>query len=147
MRSRLQTRKLTGCESVCDQRCRRLGYCLRLSITSAWARSARTSSLCDTKGVVYQGRSEGMNPYKQRFALDTPLRTLAQALEGADVFAGLSAKLMMNWLVMVRSMAPRIRLFLPWRIPKVRSPTEEAGACRDDVIISTGRSDYPNQGE
>ena len=59
--------------------------------TSAWASAARTSLMCDTKGVIYAGRTEGMNEYKARFAADTAARTLAEALVGADVFFGLSS--------------------------------------------------------
>jgi malate dehydrogenase (oxaloacetate-decarboxylating)(NADP+) len=61
--------------------------------------------LCDTKGVVYKGRKDGMNKYKERFAQDTKLRTLAEAMVGADVFAGLSVKGAING-EMIRSMAP-----------------------------------------
>jgi malate dehydrogenase (oxaloacetate-decarboxylating)(NADP+) len=99
--------------------------------------------LCDTKGVVYKGRKEGMNPYKERFAQDTGLRTLAEALVGADVFAGLSVKGAINQ-DMVRSMAPNPVVFALAN-PDPEITYEEAKACRSDVIIATGRSDYPNQ--
>ena len=66
--------------------------------------------LCDTKGVIYKGRTEGMNPYKERFAQDTKLRTLAEAMVGADVFAGLSVKDAITQ-DMVRSMAPNPIVF------------------------------------
>src|SRR5208282_2725828 len=99
--------------------------------------------LCDTKGVVYKGRTAGMNPYKERFAQDTNLRTLAQAMEGADVFLGLSVKGAVT-PDMVRSMAPRPIVFaMANPDPEISYP--DAKACRDDVIIATGRSDYPNQ--
>ena len=99
--------------------------------------------LCDTKGVVYTGRQEGMNPYKERFAQPTALRTLAEAMKGADVFAGLSVKgaITPN---MVRSMAANPIVFAMAN-PDPEITYEDAKACRSDVIIATGRSDYPNQ--
>jgi malate dehydrogenase (oxaloacetate-decarboxylating)(NADP+) len=99
--------------------------------------------LCDTKGVVYTGRKEGMNPYKERFARETKLRTLAEALQGADVFAGLSVKGAIT-RDMVRSMAENPIVFAMAN-PDPEISYEEAKACRSDVIIATGRSDYPNQ--
>ena len=99
--------------------------------------------LCDTKGVIYKGRTQGMNPYKERFAIDTSLRTLAEAMEKADVFLGLSVKGAIT-PDMVRSMAPRPIVFaMANPDPEIGYP--EAKASRDDVIIATGRSDYPNQ--
>jgi malate dehydrogenase (oxaloacetate-decarboxylating)(NADP+) len=99
--------------------------------------------LCDTKGVVYKGRKDGMNKYKERFAQDTPLRTLAEALAGADVFAGLSVKGAIDQN-MVRSMAVDPIVFAMAN-PDPEITYEEAKAARPDVIIATGRSDYPNQ--
>ncbi len=99
--------------------------------------------LCDTKGVIYQGRIEGMNPYKQRFAIETKLRTLAEVMENADVFLGLSVKGAIT-PAMVRSMAARPIVFAMAN-PDPEITYEEAKACRDDVIMATGRSDYPNQ--
>src|ERR1700758_1415688 len=99
--------------------------------------------LCDTKGVVYKGRREGMNKYKERFAQDTTLRTLAEAVVGADVFAGLSVKGAING-DMIRSMAPNPIVFAMAN-PDPEITYEEARASRPDVIIATGRSDYPNQ--
>jgi malate dehydrogenase (oxaloacetate-decarboxylating)(NADP+) len=100
-------------------------------------------TLCDTKGVVYKGRTVGMNPYKERFAKDTNLRTLAEAMNGADVFLGLSVKGAVTQ-DMVRSMAVRPIVFaMANPDPEISYP--EAKACRDDVIMATGRSDYPNQ--
>src|ERR1700722_7543026 len=99
--------------------------------------------LGDTKGVVYRGRKEGMNPYKERFAQPTALRTLAEAMKGADVFAGLSVKgaITPN---MVRSMAANPIVFAMAN-PDPEITYEDAKACRSDVIIATGRSDYPSQ--
>src|SRR5579872_3344787 len=99
--------------------------------------------LCDTKGVVYKGRKEGMNKYKEQFAQETDLRTLAQAMVGADVFAGLSVKGAINGQ-MVCTMAKDPIVFAMAN-PDPEITYEEAKTCRSDVIIATGRSDYPNQ--
>jgi malate dehydrogenase (oxaloacetate-decarboxylating)(NADP+) len=103
----------------------------------------RNILLVDTVGVVYQGRTEKMNPYKQRFAVDTPLRTLEEAIRGADVFVGVSAKdqLTRN---MLRSMTDN-PIVLAMANPDPEITWEEAFAARPDVIMATGRSDYPNQ--
>jgi malate dehydrogenase (oxaloacetate-decarboxylating)(NADP+) len=99
--------------------------------------------LCDTKGVVYEGRTEGMNPYKARFAAKTTARTLAEALRDADVFLGLSGP---NCVTpeMVRLMADRPIIFaMANPVPEISY--EAAKSARPDAIIATGRSDYPNQ--
>ncbi|MBZ5667129.1 MAG: NADP-dependent malic enzyme [Acidobacteriia bacterium] len=100
-------------------------------------------TLCDTKGVIYKGRTQGMNPYKERFAIDTKLRTLAEVMKDADVFLGLSVKGAITQ-DMVRSMAARPIVFAMAN-PDPEITYEEAKASRDDVIMATGRSDYPNQ--
>jgi len=99
--------------------------------------------LADTKGVVYEGRTEGMNPYKARFARKTELRTLAEAVKGADVFAGLSVKGAFTG-EMLKTMADRPIVFAMAN-PDPEITYEEALAARKDVIIATGRSDFPNQ--
>jgi malate dehydrogenase (oxaloacetate-decarboxylating)(NADP+) len=99
--------------------------------------------LCDTKGVIYKGRTAGMNPYKERFAIDTKFRTLAEVMVNADVFLGLSVKGALT-PDMVRSMAARPIVFAMAN-PDPEITYEEAKATRDDVIMATGRSDYPNQ--
>jgi malate dehydrogenase (oxaloacetate-decarboxylating)(NADP+) len=99
--------------------------------------------LCDTKGVVYRGRSEGMNQWKSAHAVATDARTLAQALEGADAFFGLSVKGALT-PAMLRSMAPKPILFAMAN-PDPEIAPDEAKAIRPDCIIATGRSDYPNQ--
>src|SRR5271165_5996926 len=99
-------------------------------------------TLCDTKGVVYKGRAEGMNPYKERFAKDTKLRTLAEAMVGSDMFLGLSVGGVVT-KDMVRSMAPR-PIVIAMANPDPEISYEDARACRADVIMCTGRSDYPN---
>ena len=99
--------------------------------------------MCDTAGVIYEGRTEAMNEYKQQFAVKTDRRTLAEAMVGADVFLGLSVKGVVNQ-DMIRSMAKNPIVFaLANPDPEISYP--EATAARDDVIMATGRSDYPNQ--
>ncbi len=97
----------------------------------------------DTTGVIYRGRSHGMNQWKSAHAVDTEARTLAEALVGADVFIGLSAKGALT-PEMVASMAPNPIIFAMAN-PDPEITPEEARAVRSDVIIATGRSDYPNQ--
>ena len=99
--------------------------------------------LCDTKGVIYQGRKEGMNQWKSAHAVNTKVRTLAQALEGADVFFGLSAKGAVT-KDMVKSMAAKPIIFAMAN-PDPEITAEEVAEVRDDAIMATGRSDYPNQ--
>ncbi len=99
-------------------------------------------TLCDTKGVVYKGRTAGMNPYKERFAQDTKLRTLAEAIVGTDMFLGLSVGGVVTQ-DMVRSMAAR-PIVIAMANPDPEITYEDAKACRDDVIMCTGRADYPN---
>jgi malate dehydrogenase (oxaloacetate-decarboxylating)(NADP+) len=99
--------------------------------------------MCDTKGVIYKGRAEGMNKYKERFAVDTPFRTMEEAAEGADVLFGLSSKGAFT-PEMVRSMANNPIIFAMAN-PDPEITPEDAHAVRGDVLIATGRSDYPNQ--
>ncbi len=99
--------------------------------------------LVDSKGVVHQGRSEGMNRYKEEFASATSARSLAEALEGADVFAGLSSGGLVNQ-DMVRSMAAKPIVFAMAN-PDPEISYDEAKAACPDVIAATGRSDFPNQ--
>ncbi|HEX9815548.1 MAG TPA: malic enzyme-like NAD(P)-binding protein, partial [Candidatus Thermoplasmatota archaeon] len=97
----------------------------------------------DTVGVVHKGRKENMNPYKEAFANDTKARTLADALRGADVFMGLSAPNIVT-PDMVRSMA-RDPIVFALANPDPEINYEDAVGARPDVIMATGRSDYPNQ--
>jgi malate dehydrogenase (oxaloacetate-decarboxylating)(NADP+) len=99
--------------------------------------------LCDTKGVVYRGRTEGMNQWKSAHAVETKARSLADAMVGCDVFLGLSAKGALT-PEMLRSMAPNPIVFAMAN-PDPEIIPEDAKAVRGDVIIATGRSDYPNQ--
>jgi malate dehydrogenase (oxaloacetate-decarboxylating)(NADP+) len=100
-------------------------------------------TLVDTKGIVYEGRTEGMNPYKARFAHKTSLRTLADAVKGADVFVGLSVKGAFTQ-DMLKSMATRPIVFAMAN-PDPEITYEDALAARKDVLMCTGRTDYPNQ--
>ncbi len=100
-------------------------------------------TLCDTKGVVYQGRHEGMNQWKSAHAVATRARTLAEALDGAEAFFGLSVKGALT-KDMVGSMARRPIIFAMAN-PDPEITPEEARAARPNAIIATGRSDYPNQ--
>jgi len=99
--------------------------------------------MCDTTGVIYKGRTKGMNPFKEEFAVETEARTLQEALVGADVFVGLSVA---NTVTqeMVKSMADNPIIFAMAN-PDPEITYEDAIAARPDVIMATGRSDYPNQ--
>ena len=99
--------------------------------------------MCDTKGTVYKGRTAGMNQWKSAHAADTKARTLAEALKGADVFFGLSAKGALT-PEMVASMAANPIIFAMAN-PDPEILPEEVAAIRGDAIMATGRSDYPNQ--
>ncbi|WP_242393971.1 NADP-dependent malic enzyme [Anaeromyxobacter oryzisoli] len=100
-------------------------------------------TMCDTKGVIYKGRAEGMNEFKAEFAADTKARTLAEAAKGADVLLGCSVKGMFTQ-DMIKSMAKDPIVFaLANPDPEISYP--EAKEAREDVIMATGRSDYPNQ--
>ena len=116
---------------ACAEMCRALGA-VREQIT-----------LVDSSGVIYSGRDRGMNAYKQRFARQTRLRTLADALAGADVFIGVSAPNQVS-AAMLRTMA-RAPIVFALSNPDPEIAYEAAVAARPDVIVATGRSDYPNQ--
>ncbi len=100
-------------------------------------------TMVDTKGVIYKGRTEGMNPYKEFFARETDARTLADAVRGADVFTGVSVKGMLT-PEMVKSMAENPIIFAMAN-PDPEITPEEVFAVRSDAVMATGRSDYPNQ--
>lgn len=99
--------------------------------------------LCDSRGVIHKGREAGMNPQKERFAVDTHLRTLEEAIKGADVFVGLSVAGMVT-KAMVKSMAYQPIIFAMAN-PDPEISYEDAIDARKDIIMATGRSDYPNQ--
>ena len=99
--------------------------------------------MCDTKGVIYQGRTEGMNQWKSAHAVPTKSRTLEEAMQGADIVVGLSAKGSIT-PAMVKSMAKKPIIFAMAN-PDPEITPEEVRAIRDDAIVATGRSDYANQ--
>ena len=99
--------------------------------------------VCDTKGVIYQGRTEGMNQWKSAHAIATDLRTLEEAMKGADVFLGVSVKGAVT-PEMVEAMAENPVIFAMAN-PDPEITPEEAHEVRADAIVATGRSDYPNQ--
>ncbi|MBL4614272.1 MAG: NADP-dependent malic enzyme [Magnetovibrio sp.] len=104
---------------------------------------AANTIMCDSKGVIYQGREAGMNQWKSRHAAPTDARTLEEALVGADVFLGLSVKGALS-AKMVEGMADQPIIFAMAN-PDPEILPEDAKAVRPDAIIATGRSDYPNQ--
>ena len=99
--------------------------------------------LCDTKGVIYEGRTDGMNQWKSGYAIKTKARTLAEAMVGADVFFGLSVKGAVTQ-DMVKAMAEKPIIFAMAN-PDPEITAEDVAEVRDDAIMATGRSDYPNQ--
>jgi len=99
--------------------------------------------MCDRAGVIFTGRADDMDPYKARYTNDTKARTVAQALEGADVFVGLSVAGAVTG-DMIAKMAPKPIIFaLANPVPEILP--DEVKAVRSDAIVATGRSDYPNQ--
>ena len=100
-------------------------------------------TLCDSTGVIYKGRKTGMNPYKQEFALSTNKRSLAEALDKADVFIGLSVKNILK-AEMLKAMAKKPIIFAMAN-PDPEILPDLAHQTRPDVIMATGRSDFPNQ--
>ena len=99
--------------------------------------------MCDSKGIIYKGRKERMNPYKEEFAVETEKRTLAEAIEGADLFIGVSKKDVVSQ-EMVKKMAEKPIIFaMANPDPEIRP--EKVFEVRKDAIVATGRSDYPNQ--
>ncbi|MGZ5689431.1 MAG: NADP-dependent malic enzyme [Caldimonas sp.] len=115
--------------------------CLDLAVSLGLKRE--NIFVSDAKGVVYVGRTEGMDPNKARYARDTRARTLAEIIPGADVFLGLSAGNVLS-PAMVKTMA-RDPVILAMANPTPEIMPEEALAVRPDAVIGTGRSDYPNQ--
>ncbi|AZO49344.1 MAG: NADP-dependent malic enzyme [Mesorhizobium sp.] len=114
-----------------------------IELMKAMGFSPENIILCDTKGVVFQGRTEGMNQWKSAHAVKTEARSLAEALDGADVFLGLSAKGALT-TKMVQSMA-RNPIIFAMANPDPEITPEEVAEIRTDAIMATGRSDYPNQ--
>jgi len=114
--------------------------CMRLLIAMGGKKENMT--LVDSKGVIHSGRTD-LNPHKQEFAKETGMRTLADAMRGADVFIGVSGPDLVT-AEMIASMAPRPIAFAMANPDPEISPAD-AHAVRDDLIMATGRSDYPNQ--
>jgi malate dehydrogenase (oxaloacetate-decarboxylating)(NADP+) len=114
-----------------------------IELVKAMGMPHENAILCDTKGVLYQGRTEGMNQWKSAHAVRTKARSLAEAMEGADVFFGLSVKGAVT-KAMVKSMADKPIIFAMAN-PDPEITPEDVRAVRGDAIIATGRSDYPNQ--
>jgi len=114
-----------------------------LELIKAMGLPHENAVLCDTKGVIYQGRKEGMNQWKSAHAVNTKSRSLEDAMAGADVFLGLSVKGAVT-KEMVAAMAPNPIIFAMAN-PDPEITPEEVSAVRDDAIMATGRSDYPNQ--
>ena len=137
----LTGRKLEDVKVVCNGAGAAGIACIEL-LKSMGVKSENVT-LCDTKGVVYRGRTEGMNQWKSAHAVETKARTLADAMQGCDVFLGLSAKGALT-PDMVRSMAASPIIFAMAN-PDPEITPEDAKAVRGDVIVATGRSDYPNQ--
>jgi len=114
-----------------------------VELVKAMGMATENVILCDTKGPIYKGREAGMNQWKSAHATDTPARTLAEAMVGADVFFGLSVKGALDE-DMVKSMAANPIIFAMAN-PEPEITPEEVASIRDDAIMATGRSDYPNQ--
>jgi malate dehydrogenase (oxaloacetate-decarboxylating)(NADP+) len=114
-----------------------------IELLKAMGMRGENAILCDTSGVIYKGRQKGMNQWKSAHATDTPSRTLAEAIEGADVFFGLSVAGALT-PAMVMSMAPKPIIFAMAN-PDPEITPEQVAEIRDDAIMATGRSDYPNQ--
>ncbi len=99
--------------------------------------------MCDSRGVIYKGREQGITPQKEMLAVDTKMRTLAEVMKGADVFVGLSVVGMVT-KEMVKSMADKPIIFAMAN-PDPEISYQDAKSVRSDLIMATGRSDYPNQ--
>ena len=115
--------------------------CIRLMTT--YGVKKENVIVCDTRGTIYKGRTAGMNPQKEEFAVETEARTLGEALNGADVFIGVSAAGALK-AEFLAQMAPSPIIFAMAN-PEPEINPDEAKAVREDAIIATGRSDYPNQ--
>ncbi|MBN9488080.1 MAG: NADP-dependent malic enzyme [Alphaproteobacteria bacterium] len=114
-----------------------------IELVKAMGMPHENAILCDTKGVIYQGRTEGMNQWKSAHAVRTKARSLAEAMKGADVFFGLSVKGAVT-KDMVKSMADKPIIFAMAN-PDPEITPEDVKSVRSDAIMATGRSDYPNQ--
>jgi malate dehydrogenase (oxaloacetate-decarboxylating)(NADP+) len=114
-----------------------------MDLLAAMGMPKKNMVLCDTKGVIYRGRKDGMNQWKSAYAIETKARKLEDALKGADAFFGLSAAGTVT-KDMVKSMAAKPIIFAMAN-PDPEITPEEVAEVRSDAIVATGRSDYPNQ--
>src|SRR6185312_14923630 len=114
-----------------------------LELLKAMGLPSGNAILCDTKGVIWRGRTEGMNQWKSAHAAETTARTLADALKGCDAFLGLSDKGAVTQ-DMVKTMA-KAPIIFAMANPDPEITPEEVKEVRPDAIVATGRSDYPNQ--
>lgn len=137
----LTGRNIADAKLVCNGAGAAAIACIELA--KSMGMPAENILVCDRTGIIYQGREKGMNLWKSALAADTDKRTLAEAMEGADIFYGLSAKGALS-KDMVASMAPKPIIFAMAN-PDPEITPEEVDEVRDDAIMATGRSDYPNQ--
>ena len=137
----LTGRKLEDVKLVCNGAGAAGIACLEL--IKAMGLPHESAILCDSKGVIYKGREEGMNQWKTAHAVDTDARTLEDAVKGADIFFGVSVKGALTQ-DMVMSMADKPIIFAMAN-PDPEITPEEVAEVRSDAIMATGRSDYPNQ--
>jgi malate dehydrogenase (oxaloacetate-decarboxylating)(NADP+) len=138
---RLTNRDIAKTRMVCNGAGASAIACMKLLVVLGMP--VANITLCDSKGVVHHGRKEGMNQWKSAFATDAKAHTLAEAMENADVFYGLSVKDALSG-DMVKSMAADPIIFAMAN-PDPEITPEDVSAVRDDAIMATGRSDYPNQ--
>ena len=137
----LAEKKLADCKLVASGAGAAALACLDLLVTLGLPRENIT--VTDIDGVVYKGRTASMDPYKARYAQDTPMRTLAEAIVGADIFLGLSAPNVLKPEMLLTMAADPLVLALANPVGEI--DPELARATRPDAIVATGRSDYPNQ--
>ena len=114
-----------------------------LKLIQSYGAKKENCIMVDTKGVIFKGRTDGMNKWKDEHAIDTPKRTLAEAVAGTDVFIGVSVKGALT-KEMLKNMN-RDPIIFAMANPDPEILPEEARAVRPDAIVATGRSDYPNQ--
>ncbi|MDR3630418.1 MAG: NADP-dependent malic enzyme [Desulfocapsaceae bacterium] len=137
----LTSRKLSGLRVVVNGAGAAAIACARLYVLLGVVRE--NVIMVDTRGVIYKGRTEGMNPYKEEFACETACRTLEEAVQGADMLVGLSSKGAFT-RELLQGMNPAPIIFALAN-PDPEIGYEEAKAARPDAIVATGRSDFPNQ--
>src|SRR5690606_4991131 len=137
----LNGKKLEQCKIVASGAGAASIACLNLLVSLGAKRE--NIWVCDQTGLIYDGRNERMDRWKQQYAQKTKLRTLSDVIGGADIFLGLSGPNVLNG-DMVKSMADNKPLVLALANPTPEIMPEEARKARPDAMICTGRSDYPN---